>query len=68
METQTSYMMTPREITREAGLIRQFSTFDYVPEARRFFSVHYEQALQLLLLATLQKPYAGIANALQLAA
>lgn len=31
------------------GLIRQFSTFDYIPEARRFFSLHYEQALQLLL-------------------
>jgi predicted transposase YbfD/YdcC len=31
------------------GLIRQFNRFDYVPEARRFFSVNYEQALQLLL-------------------
>ena len=49
METQTSYTMTPREITREAGLIRQFGKFGYVPEALRFFSVHYEQALQLLL-------------------
>ena len=31
------------------GLIRQFNHFDYVPEARRFFSVNYDQALQLLL-------------------
>ena len=31
------------------GLIRQFDQFDYVPEARRFFSVNYDQALQLLL-------------------
>lgn len=30
------------------GLIRQCD-FDYVPEARRFFSFHYDQALQLLL-------------------
>lgn len=27
------------------GLIRQVDLFHYVPEARRFFSVHYEQAL-----------------------
>jgi predicted transposase YbfD/YdcC len=32
------------------GLIRQFDQFDYIPEARRFFSVNYAQALQLLLL------------------
>jgi predicted transposase YbfD/YdcC len=31
------------------GLIRQFDQFDYVPEARRFFSVNYDRALQLLL-------------------
>jgi predicted transposase YbfD/YdcC len=31
------------------GLIRQFNQFDYVPEARRFFSVNFDQALQLLL-------------------
>jgi len=31
------------------GLIRQFDRFDYVPEARRFFAVHYDQALHLLL-------------------
>jgi predicted transposase YbfD/YdcC len=31
------------------GLIRLFGQFDYVPEARRFFSANYEQALQLLL-------------------
>lgn len=31
------------------GLIRQVDQFNYVPEARRFFSVNYQQALQLLL-------------------
>ena len=30
------------------GLIRRCD-FDYVPEARRFFAVHFDQALQLLL-------------------
>lgn len=31
------------------GLIRQFNRFEYVPEARRFFSLNYEHALALLL-------------------
>lgn len=31
------------------GLIRLVDQFDYVPEARRFFSLNYAQALQLLL-------------------
>jgi predicted transposase YbfD/YdcC len=31
------------------GLIRRSRRFDYIPEARRFFSVHAELALQLLL-------------------
>ncbi len=30
------------------GLVRQ-TNFRYLPEARRYFSVHYPQALQLLL-------------------
>jgi hypothetical protein len=30
------------------GLIRQ-REFDYVPEARRFFSLHFDQAFQLLI-------------------
>jgi len=30
------------------GLIRHCD-FDYVPEARRFFSLNYDKALQLLL-------------------
>jgi predicted transposase YbfD/YdcC len=31
------------------GLIRHYDRFAYVPEARRFFSANYEQALHLLL-------------------
>jgi predicted transposase YbfD/YdcC len=30
------------------ALIRQCA-FDYIPEARRYFAVHYDKALQLLL-------------------
>jgi predicted transposase YbfD/YdcC len=31
------------------GLIRQTNRFEYIPEARRYFSLNYDEALQLLL-------------------
>ena len=31
------------------GLIRRCDQFDYVPEARRYFDAHYDEAFQLLL-------------------